>query len=215
MSGENQDIIAEGWSPRYAAAATKLLGVEGGFADDPLDRGGTTKFGISLRFLVAEGKVDLDGDGQADFDLDMDGDIDGADIRKLTRGDAKFLFHRCFWRRLDADSFPRPVGEMLFDQGVNGGLVAAKKLLQLAVNACLAKYRIALPPLKVDGDLGEKTRAALDTVIARPAARMPAIIIAYREQAKARYRAIVAADPTQKRFLNGWLNRADQLGRDA
>ncbi|EQB32026.1 glycoside hydrolase family 108 protein [Sphingobium ummariense] len=215
MSGENQDIIAEGWSPRYAAAAKAVLGIEGGLVDDPVDRGGTTKFGISLRFLVAEGKVDLDGDGRADFDLDMDGDIDGVDVRLLTPGDAKFLFHRCFWLRLDADSFPRPVGEMLFDQGVNGGLVSAKKLLQQALNACLGKYRIALPPLKVDGDLGEKTRAALDTVIARPAARMPAVIIAYRAAAKARYRAIVAADPSQRRFLNGWLNRAEQLGRDA
>lgn len=214
MTGEKSDIIVEGWSPRYAAAVKKLLGIEGGFVNDKLDRGGATKYGISLRFLVAEGKIDLDGDGVIDFDLDMDGDIDGADIRKLTVGDAKFLYHRCFWLRLNADSFARPVGEMLFDQGVNGGLVAAKKMLQIAINACLVKYRISLPALKVDGDLGDKTRAALAAVVAVPAACMTAIIIAYRAAVRDRYRAIVAANPSQKRFLAGWLNRADELGRD-
>jgi lysozyme family protein len=54
-----------------------VLGTEGGFVDDKVDRGGTTKFGISLRFLAAEGAFDADGDGKADFDLDLDGDIDG------------------------------------------------------------------------------------------------------------------------------------------
>jgi lysozyme family protein len=212
MTGENSDIIVQGWSDRYAAACARLLKVEGGFVDDPVDRGGATKFGISLRFLVAEGQIDLDGDGFADFDLDMDGDIDGIDIRKLTRGDAKFLYHRCFWKRLDADSFLRPVGEMLFDQGVNGGLSAACKMLQKAINACIAKYRLNIVPLKVDGDLGEKTHAAMDAVIALPAARTAAIVIAYKDAVKARYRAIAAANPSQKRFLAGWLNRADELG---
>ena len=214
MSGENQDITVEGWSPRYAAAVKKLLRVEGGLSDDRFDRGGTTKHGVSLRFLVAEGRIDLDGDGRADFDLDIDGDIDGVDIRKLTPGDAKFLYHRCFWKRLDADSFPRPVGEMLFDQGVNGGLTAARKLLQVAINACLIQYRLNRPQLKVDGAIGDKTREAMYAVIAVPAARMTAIIIAYRNAVRDRYRAIVASNPSQKRFLNGWLNRADELGRD-
>jgi lysozyme family protein len=58
-----------------------LIGVEGGRVNDPLDRGGETKYGVSLRFLAAEGAFDDDGDGKADYDLDMDGDIDGADIR--------------------------------------------------------------------------------------------------------------------------------------
>lgn len=214
MNGANQDITVEGWTPRYAAACKRLFRTEGVLSDDRFDRGGTTKFGISLRFLVAEGKIDLDGDGLIDFDLNMDGDIDGADIRLLSPGDAKFLYHRCFWKRLNADSFTRPIGEMLFDQGVNGGLVAARKMLQRAVNLCLVKHRLNVAPLNVDGDLGDMTRAAIEAVIMLPAARMPAIIIAYRQVVKDRYRAIVAADPSQRRFLNGWLNRADQLGRD-
>ena len=103
---------------------------------------------------------------------------------------------------------------MLFDQGVNGGLVAARKLLQRAINVCLEKHRLDVEPLKIDGDLGATTRAALDAVILLPAATMAAIIIAYRQVVRDRYRAIVAADPSQRRFLNGWFNRANELGRD-
>jgi lysozyme family protein len=211
MSGENSDIIVEGWSLRYAAAAARLRRTEGGFVDDKADHGGATNLGWSLRSLVAEGKIDLDADGFADFDLDMDGDIDVADIRALTWGDAKFLYHRCFWQRLDADSFAGPIGEMLFDQGVNGGLVAAKKMLQRAINLCIARFKMNRAPLDDDGAVGPVTRAALDAVLR--VGSMAALVEAYRAVVKVRYLAIVAADPTQKRFLNGWLARADQLGK--
>jgi lysozyme family protein len=213
------EITVTAYSQRYSDAVDELLGIEGGLVDDPVDRGGTTKFGISLRFLAAEGAFDEDGDGIADFDLDMDGDIDGADIRKLTVGDARYLYHRCFWKPLEAESFPRPIGEMLFDQGVNGGMVAARKLLQRAINTCLMEARNRIKSnsapdlLKVDGALGRKSRDALIWVLRYPAFGMPAIIKGYRDAVRERYRAIVARYPSQQRFLRGWLARAERLGR--
>lgn len=210
--GEEPEIVVTAFSPRYAAAVRRLLAIEGGYVNDPVDRGGATKFGISLRFLQAEGAIDLDEDGIADFDLDMGGDLDAADIRKLTRGDAVYLYHRCFWRRLDAERFDPPIGEMLFDQAVNGGLKAARKLLQRAVNACAAHIKGA-ERLKIDGAIGPRTRLALSAVLDHPGLGMRALVEAYREAARARYRAIAAARPSQNRFLKGWLARADQLGR--
>lgn len=208
------EIVVRGYTPRYGAAVSKLLGIEGGYANDPVDHGGATQFGISLRFLRAVGETDLDGDGFADFDLDMDGDIDGRDIRLLTKGDAVWLYLLHFWAPLECDSFEPPIGEMLFDQAVNGGLAAAKKLLQRAINACAA-HMPEVVRLDVDGKLGGKTRLAMLAVIEHPGLGMPALVEAYREATRARYRAIAASDPNQKKFLRGWLNRADALGKDA
>lgn len=219
MDTATPDIITvEGYSPRYAAEARRILGIEGGpkVTNDPDDRGGTTKFGISLRFLAAEGAFDDDQDGKADFDLDMDGDIDGEDVRKLSQGDAIYLYLKCVWSPLKADSFPQPLGEAMFDQAVNGGITAARKLLQRALNTCLlampgAKQGVAL--LKVDGVIGDGTRAVLRQVVTYPGLGMPRLIEAYRDAARERYRQIVARFPSQQKYLRGWLARAERLGR--
>ena len=211
------DIVVTAYSPRYDAAFRGLMKAEGGHVNDPADRGGETQYGISLRFLKAEGALDADGDGLADYDLDMDGDIDGADIRLVTPGVAKALYHQCFWQPLGAEQLVRPLGEMLFDQAVNGGLKAARKLLQRAINNCaMSTFKRAGPRalLTVDGQIGPRTRELLLWVLQYPALGMPALTSAYREAAKARYRAIAANNPSQRRFLNGWIARANRLGRD-
>lgn len=211
---EPLEITVRGYSERYRAAVDREIGIEGGLSDDPVDRGGTTQYGVSLRFLVAEGKIDLDHDGLADFDLDMDGDIDGRDIRLLTKGDAVWIYSAFFWKPLRCEEWDKPLGEMLFDQGINGGLVAAKKLFQRAINACNAHVSDA-PRLAVDGLLGSRTVLAEHEVLEHPGLGIQALAEAYREEARKRYRAIAAADPSQRRFLKGWLARADALGRDA
>lgn len=209
---QEPEIIVKGWSERYAAEIPKLIGREGGFNDIAADRGGATKYGISLRYLKSAGRFDMDQDGFKDFDLDFDGDIDGIDIRMLTRGDAKYLYHKDFWLALDCESFPKPIGEMLFDQGVNGGNRAARKLLQRAINECLDLKSPLADRLIVDGQIGPATRAKMDWIIGHPVIGLDALVEAFREVVRERYRAIVARNPSQKIFLRGWLNRADKLG---
>lgn len=210
------EIIVEGYSARYGAAVRHVLQIEGGWVNDPVDRGGATKFGISLRFLASEGAFDSNRDGIADFDLDMDGDIDAADVRALRRGDAVYLYHRCFWLPIEAEGLPAPLGEMMFDQAVNAGKGAARKLLQRSLNSCImrAPANQARPLLlKVDGTAGKATRAVLQWVIRHPALGIDLLVDTYRDAVRERYRAIAARFPSQKRFLKGWLNRADRLGR--
>lgn len=189
-------------SARFAAAWARLLRTEGGYVNAASDRGGPTKYGVSLRFLAAEAR--LDPAIRTRFDLDMDGDIDGADVRRLTPALAEQLYDRCFWTRYGCEDLPSPLGEAFFDQAVNGGAVAAGKLLQAAIN------RVSGARLAQDGAIGATTKAALRAALIRPG--MTALMAAYRVAAADRYRAIAAADPSQRPNLAGWLHRAAELG---
>lgn len=209
-------VSTAAYTPRFTAACNRVVRIEGGHTNDASDHGGETIYGISLRFLVSEGKIDANHDGFADFDLDMDGDIDGADIRLLTPDDARALYWRCFWQELQCESMPRPLGEAMFDQAVNGGLKTARKLLQTALNACIERLHLAqgmIPkPLVVDGAVGATTQGVFLWALKLPALGMPAIISEYRAAAATRYRLIVAHDPSQAKYLKGWLRRASELG---
>ena len=212
---ENDDIVVNGWSPRFAAAVKDVLDTEGGYVNHPNDPGGATNRGISLRFLKAEGRLDLDGDGILDFDLDFDGDLDGADIRKLTKQDAKVLYFRCFWEKLGLDGLPLPLGEMVFDQAVNGGRSAGVRILQQAINDCLRRGGASAPAqISDDGVLGSKTIQAMNWVLQSDRLGINALIFTYRKAAATRYIALSERNPKLRVFLEGWLTRASNLGRD-
>lgn len=197
----------QGWTAshevRWQALLRRILVVEGGFVDDPADRGGTTKYGISLRFLKAVGKIDANRDGFADLDLNFDTVIDGQDIRALSPEQAGDLFLKHFYLGPGFWVIPQPFDAALFDQAVNGGTTAAVKILQRALNA------LGPPTLKVDGALGNLTQAKL---VEQMRQGKP-VLQFVRMEAAERYRAIVAADASQQRFLRGWLRRAEELGR--
>ena len=188
---------------RWKAIFQKIVMVEGGWVNDKADRGGATNYGVSLRFAVALNQIDANHDGFADLDLNFDRVIDGVDIRKLTPEIAEALYFQHFWAGPGIWSLPRPLDAAVFDQAVNGGTTAAIKLLQRAINRTAGAMGVSIP---VDGGLGPITRR-------EAALRNPERLIAdYRALAAERYEAIVRADPSQKRFIKGWLRRAGELG---
>lgn len=160
----------------------------GAYTDDPDDPGGPTRWGISLRFLRAQGLLAGDVDG--------DGDIDADDVKALTREQAIDLFGGEFWDRYHYNSlFNDGVAIKTFDFAVNMGPKPAHRCLQRALRA-----------LKVvvvdDGILGPKTQAAVNTV------HGPTLLIALRSEAAGFYRGLVAGDPVFEKYIKGWLNRA-------
>jgi lysozyme family protein len=199
--------VPDGWSQtnqaRWDQIFARLMVVEGGYANVAGDRGGETKYGISLRFLKAIGGIDANNDGFADLDLNFDTHLDGHDIQALTPEIAAGLYLAHFYVGPGFWLLPRPFDAVLFDQAVNGGTTAAIKILQRALNDN------APPSAKVDGGLGPSTKAVL---IEQIRADKP-VLQAVRSQAVARYEAVVAADPRQRKFLDGWTRRARELGR--
>lgn len=104
----------------FAASLAFVLEREGGFVHDPDDRGGATKYGITLGTLQrARGRpVTVD------------------DVRALRVSEAAAIYERDYWRACHAD---RIVGERPclalchFDAAVNHGIQQATRFLQRAL----------------------------------------------------------------------------------
>lgn len=157
---------------RFNMAIGKILDHEGGYVNDPKDRGGETKYGISKKSYPH------------------------LDIETLTEEQAKEIYKRDYWDRYDYGRFfYQLVAEKVFDYTVNMGGRQSHKLLQRAV---LANGT----PIKIDGLLGPKTFMEVNRLTSGE------LLPAYRSEAAGFYRFIVAQNPSLKRFLKGWLNRA-------
>ena len=69
-----------------------ILSFEGGFVNDPVDRGGATNKGVTIATWRMQG-----------YDKDGDGDIDVDDLKLISDADAIEVMRRCFWKRWRAD----------------------------------------------------------------------------------------------------------------
>ena len=112
----------------------KVLEHEGGYVNDPTDRGGETKYGITKKFYP------------------------DVDIKNLTLDQAKHIYHTDYWRRAKCDEIPPKLRHIYFDMTVNFGKRGAVKVLQRAANA---KNK---DKIDVDGGLGPATLNAIQNL---------------------------------------------------
>jgi len=160
--------------------------IEGGYVDHVDDRGGATKYGISLAYLRHLPDGDLDG--FVDGDLNRDGKVDARDIVMLTPEDAARLYRSGFWLPCRCDDLPPALAVALFDFAVNSGPAIARRGLQEALG------------VKVDGVLGPRTLAAAEKADPSALARFLAV--------RCRFIAgIIRRDPSQAAFELGWYKR--------
>ena len=185
----------------FTKCITKTLRYEGvsssseGYVDHPNDRGGATKYGISYAFVKDTGDIEF-------FDMNGDLKIDKRDIQLLTFDKAVETYKKYFWDVFDLDEVEEnEKAFLIFDAAVNHGIKGVTKLLQRSLNEC--GYS-----LKVDGIYGPKTKAALQDC------GVEDFIAAFQSKRTSLYQAIVANNPSQKVFLNGWLNRVKWTYQD-
>jgi len=173
---------------KYAIPAT--LEFEGGYVNDPVDAGGATKYGISLRFLKGLPKEWAD--------TNLDGGVDVDDIKALKKEDAMAIYEEFWWKKyhyrlIDAQE----VATKVFDMAVNMGATQAHKLLQRACQkACFGDQP------KDDGVLGIVTLGFINNVDPK---RLLALL---RAQCVWFYEKIIERNPKQAKFKAGWLRRA-------
>lgn len=113
-----------------------VIGEEGGYVSDPHDNGGETKFGISKRAYPM------------------------LNIKALTEDEAKALYKRDYWDKINGDKLPYPFDVLVFDSAVNQGVSGAVKPLQKVLS------------VEQDGVIGKDTLFALKGRQARETAAL-------------------------------------------
>ena len=115
-----------------------VLAAEGGYIDDPLDPGGATNLGITLKALT-------DWRHSA---------VTKQDVMSLSRDEAAAIYRAHYWNVVRGESLPAGVDLMVFDAAVNLGAGRSARMLQAIVGTTQ------------DGSIGPATVAAI--VAARP-----------------------------------------------
>lgn len=117
-------------------------------------------------------------------------------IENLTKEQAAGIYKKHYW---DPHPFYKELKSAqvvlkLFLAGINMGQKYANICMQRAVRSF--KY------LDADGIIGEKSLEAINNIPYKE------LVPAFNSECAGRYRMLCAKNPTLKKFINGWLNRA-------
>lgn len=165
----------------------ELVAREGGYVNNPADRGGPTNWGITEPVARAFG---------------YRGDMQAMPIEV-----ARSIYRERFWQQPGFSRIGQidlPLAIELMDTGVNMGTATAAKFLQRSLNV-LNLGGTLYPDLTVDGAIGRLTLYALERLIAHRGPDGRAVILAMVNALQsARYIEIAEANPTQETFEFGW-----------
>lgn len=163
---------------------------EGGLVNHPADKGGPTNRGITQGTLNHAHTSGLVGHN---------------DIRVLSRAEACVIYRARYWQPHNWGRYGEPVDMIMFDITVNHGMGGAAKIAQRACVSCGAE-------VVIDGKWGPQTRDALYKLAWSAGLYLSKMLIIKRLNF---YDKIVAANPSQKVFLQGWCNRTRALAKEA
>lgn len=175
---------------------------EGAFKENGgywIDSFGPVKCGIEMRDLCLMKMLGIPG-----WDIDGDGDITERDIGQLTIAQAAHVFKELYWNRplhiSDGVAYgcfsikDESLAIRLFDLSIVAGRQTAVIHLQRSCRATAWQ-------IKDDGLFGSSTLSAIE-------ASSPETLHAVFQMAmEGRFRSIVAANDSKKKFLTGWIAR--------
>jgi len=162
----------------------KVIFIEGGYADDPLDSGGKTKYGVTERVARRSGYK--------------------GHMKNLSLAQAKKIYINKYWNRMYLDGVaeiaPR-VAEELFDSAGNMGTGRAGRFLQRALNVFNSRGHLI-----VDGKIGPATIRALTKFINKRGHYGDIVLTrALNSLQGAFYISLAERRVKDKRFIYGWF----------
>jgi lysozyme family protein len=161
-----------------------ILKWEGGFVNDPVDKGGATNMGVTIETWK-----------QVGYDVDGDGDVDVDDLIMLNKEQVVMdVLRPHYWNKWQADSIKnQSIANLVVDWTWGSGVWGIK-------------YPQRILGVKDDGIVGPKTLTAMNDYPDQE--QLFGLLWSRR---KKHFEDIVKKDPTQKRFLRGWLNRLNDF----
>jgi lysozyme family protein len=159
-----------------------VLAREGGYVNDPADKGGETNMGITAATLAGACAAGLVGH---------------CNVKALTQDEAKKIYRANYWDRYGWGAVAWPASLCLFDATVNHGGGGMAKIAQRTANALTWK-------LDVDGKFGPKTLESIQRVTAADAKEYTEEFL---RQRKKYYDEIIDRNNSQEKFRKGWYNR--------
>lgn len=167
-----------------------LIDREGGYVNDPTDRGGATKYGITEAVARANGFK--------------------GNMRDLPLETAKAIYKKQYWLdpRFDkVNDISAVIAEELLDTGVNCGVAFARPLLQRALNLLNNQGAAGWPDLAVDGIYGPATLNALKTYLSKRGKAGEQVLFKVLNILQGeRYISICERNPSQEKYFFGWIS---------
>lgn len=170
-----------------------LIAREGGYSDNPADKGGKTMYGITEAVARASGYA--------------------GDMRNLPREFAVAVYWRIYIKQPGFEpiiAMHAGVAEELIDTAVNMGTAVPGPWLQRLLNA-LNQRGTAWPDLAVDGKVGPATLSALAALLKKRGELGATVLLRGLNALQAvRYLEITEARQANEDFFFGWMaNRVE------
>lgn len=169
----------------FITAYKIIIKNEGGYVDDPNDAGGETYCGISRNNFPnwnGWGIIDIYG-------CEPGKTLNDADLESAVR----VFYKQQFWDKIKGDNIDsQAIATAIFDWNVNSGIHAIKSIQRIV-------------GVEDDGICGSGTIRAIND------SNELDTLNRYREAREVFYRSLAASKPSQAKFLNGWLNRVENL----
>ncbi len=191
----------------FEIAYAPLKDFEGGYDNDPDDRGGETYAGIARKFFPSwQGWKIIDKIKRSNQSKAAINQAAKAD--HLLRDYVRAWYKTTWFDALGLGELPQPLANEIFEQSVNLGKSGSGKKVQIICNAYNyqpgAKKLFA--DLKVDGAIGPKTLAALKIILANKA-NAESLVHALNCMQGAHYLELAAKKFTQRKYTVGWMKR--------
>lgn len=179
---------------------------EGGYVNDPVDKGGETHLGIARKF---------NGDWNGWAIVDRIKKEQPVDFKERINANEELtvlaaeLFRKRYWTPIRGDEIPdQAVANKMFDTAVNQGVGRSVTYLQQGLNL-LNRNKKNYADVSIDGKFGKATIATLKQFLELEDGQPDYLLKLLNLQQASFYVDIMKRDSTQERFARGWLNRVD------